>query len=162
MVIIINKISLVCDIANIACFNKRNLKPKLEYIDLFYELVTNEIEVISIADSALYHKIDDQKRYKKEYLQTKIILEAPAGIAADVFILKYGYENSSLIVSNDRFREYDFVDKKWLMEHQVKFMIINNQLIFQPKIDEILNGNSDHLTKQGILKNYSPIINMTG
>ena len=125
---------LVCDISNIASFNKRNNCPKLKYIDFLFVTIPKEIEIFGIADCYLYHQIDDKERYKKEYLIQKLILEAPAGIAADNFILTYALEKDAGILSNDRFTQYDFVSEKWLGEHQIKFMFIKNQLILQEPI----------------------------
>lgn len=128
---------LVCDISNIASFNKRNICPKIEYIDLLFATIPEEIEIIGIADCSLYHQIDDKERYKKEYLIPKLILEAPPGIAADNFVLTYSLEKDAGILSNDRFTQYDFVSEKWLEAHQIKFMIIKSQLILQEPIGSL-------------------------
>jgi len=125
---------LVFDISNIASLNKRNTFPKIEYIDLLFTTIPKEIEIIGIADCSLYHQIDDKERYKKEYLIPKLILEAPAWIAADNFVLSYALEKDAGILSNDRFNQYDFVSEKWLEEYQIKFMIIKSQLILQEPI----------------------------
>lgn len=146
---------LVCDISNIASFNKRNTYPKIEYIDLLFATIPKEIEIIGIADCSLYHQIDDKERYKKEYLLPKLILEAPAGIAADNFVLAYALEKDAGILSNDRFNQYDFVSEKWLEAYQIKFMIIKSQLILQEPIEFLFKtgeivGSSINI--QGILK----------
>lgn len=61
----------------------------------------------------------------------RLIFEAPAGIAADNFILVYALRKDAVILSNDRFAEYEFASKEWLKEHRIRFMIIKNQLILQ-------------------------------
>ncbi len=130
---------LVCDISNVASFNKRKNKPKVKYIDLLFNTVPNEFEIMGIADCSLYHQIDDNKRYKKEYLVPELIFEAPNGVEADNFILTYALQNDTLVLSNDKFRQYDFVSKNWLEEHRICFMIIKNQLFFQEPTDLIFS-----------------------
>jgi len=129
--VIIIKKEIICDISNVACYNKRNEKPKLKYIDLLYNKIPDKFELIGIADCSLYHQIDEKKRYKREYLNTKLILEAPASTRADDFILPFAYINENLIISNDRFKQYDFISEDWLKTHRISFMIINDQLILQ-------------------------------
>ncbi len=142
---------MVCDISNIAFFNKRNGKPKIEYIDLLFASIPRDIETIGIADCALYHQIDSKKLYKTKYLIPKIIFEAPAEIEADDFILSYAKENDALILSNDRFRQYDIVSEEWLRVHQIRFMIIENQFYFEQKfvklVGDVLYENPHELNK---------------
>jgi len=132
---------LVCDISNIASFNKRNNNPKMKYIDLLFATIPKEIEIVGIADCSLFHQLDDNERYKKEYLLPKLILEAPAGIAADNFILTYALQKNALILSNDRFTQYDFVSEEWLEEHRIRFMIIKDQLILQQPVEFAFNDS---------------------
>ncbi len=138
---IVIKSKLVCDISNIAHHNKRNDIPSLENIDLLFSKIPEEYEIVGIADCSLYHQINDKKRFKTKYLIPKMIYEAPAGIAADNFILTYALERNAKILSNDRFTEYDFISEKWLEEHQIKFMIIKNQLIFQEPLGNLFESN---------------------
>ena len=142
---------MVCDISNVAFFNKRNDKPKLEYINLLFVSIPGDIETVGIADCALYHQIDNKKQYKTKYLIPKIIFEAPAEIEADDFILSYAKENNALILSNDRYRQYDIVSEDWLREHQIRFMIIENQFYFEQKfvklVEEVFNENFYELNK---------------
>ncbi len=147
----VENIKMVGDISNVAFFNKRSDKPKLEYIDLLYSSISREIETIGIADCALYHQINEKKLYKTKYLIPKIILEAPAGIEADDFILSYAKEKNALILSNDRFRQYDIVSEDWLNEHQIRFMIIENQFFFEQRfvklVGEVLNEITPEINK---------------
>lgn len=139
MIIIINLI--VCDISNVACFNKRNGLPKLEYIDLLFAIIPKEIEVVGIADCSLYHHIDEKKRYKEKFLIPKLIVEAPARSSADSFILTYALQNDAFILSNDRFRQYDFVSEQWLEEHRICFMILRGQLIFRHPLENMFKNS---------------------
>ncbi len=143
-------LQFICDISNISCFNKRKEKPRLRNIDLFYSKIPEEIKIVGIADSSLYHQIDDKKRYKKQYLNSKIITEAPAGYKADGFILTYAFDNNTLIISNDQFKEYEFIPQDWLKKHRIGFMIISEQFYFENPIELIIEkiiGQNDLKTK---------------
>jgi len=85
---ITNNKNFVCDISNIASFNMRMGKPKLHYIDTFFDAIPADYKIIAVADNSLYRKIDDKKGYKEKYLSNSKILEAPAKSAADIFILQ--------------------------------------------------------------------------
>ena len=148
MIKIIEKI--VVDISNIASYNKRNEKPKLSYIDLLFSTIPKEIGIIGIADCSLYHQIDDQPQYKKEYLIPKRIVEAPARFRADGFILTYAHENNINIITNDRFENYSFIPSEWLNSHRIGFMIIKEQLIFEKPISLMFNNISELKNKNNI------------
>jgi len=54
-------------------------------------------------------------------------------------------------LSNDRYRQYDIVSEEWLREHQIRFMIIENQFYFEQKfvklVEEASNENFYELNK---------------
>lgn len=110
---------------------------------MLFSVIPKDYEIVGIADCSLYHNIDDKMRYKKDYLIPKLIYEAPAGIAADYFILTYAIDIEAKILSNDRFCEYGFVSEKWLKEHQIKYMIIQNQLIFQEPMGTLFKNSEE-------------------
>ena len=133
------------DVSNLAHHNKRDDRASLSNVDLLYSTISEEWEIVGIADCSLYHNIDEKDRYKREYLIPKKIYEAPAGCAADEFILAYAYMNDTFIISNDRFLEYEEVSVEWLSKVQIKFMIIKNQLILQQPLKHYMaiHLNSD-------------------
>ncbi len=135
---IIIKKELVTDIANIACFNMREQAAKLSYIDALYKTIPKEIEIVGIADISLFRKIDERIRYKRSYLIPKRIIEAPSKTKADEFILNYALEKNAFILSNDQYREYNFVPEDWLEEHRVSFMFIKGKIIFQYPLNDII------------------------
>ncbi|KKM83436.1 hypothetical protein LCGC14_1309440 [marine sediment metagenome] len=135
---IIIKKELITDIANVACFNMREQAAKLSYIDALYKTIPKEIEIVGIADISLFRKIDERIRYKRNYLIPKRIIEAPSKTKADEFILNYALEKNAFILSNDQYREYNFVPEDWLEEHRVSFMFIKGQIIFQYPLDDII------------------------
>lgn len=143
-------IQIVSDISSIAWFNCRGGKPKIKNIDLMYESIQKEFKIIGIADSSLYHKIDNKKEYKEKYLETKIIIEAPAYVPADIYIIKFALKNESYILSNDTFKEFDFFDKNWMKTQRITFMIIENQFfIFNPQINTQIE-KSNHQINQTV------------
>jgi len=137
--VIIIKKELITDIANIACFNMREQTAKLVYIDALYKIFPKDIEIIGIADMSLFWKIDERIRYKGEYLIPKRIIEAPSKTKADEFILNYAMEKNAFILSNDQYREFDFVPEDWLEEHRISFMFIKGKLVFQNPLNDLIN-----------------------
>ncbi len=57
--------------------------------------------------------------------------------------MTYALENDLKILSNDRFTEYDFISEEWLVEHQIKFMIIQNHLIFQEPVSNLFKAEME-------------------
>jgi len=137
--VIIIKKELITDIANIACYNTREQAAKLAYIDALYGTFPKEIEIVGIADMSLFKKINERIRYKREYLIPKRIIEAPSKTKADEFILNYAMEKNAFILSNDQYREYDFVPVDWLEEHRINFMFIKGKLVFQYPLNDLIN-----------------------
>jgi len=157
-VIKIKKI-IIADISNIAHYNCRGAQPRQQNIDLLFSTIPDEIELISIADCSLYHKIDDREKYKKEYLIPKLIIESPARTRADDFILTYAAKNNCYILSNDRFEGYSFISKDWVDNHRISFMIINNQLIFQCPERLIFDIHPELQNEAELMESNKEIIN---
>ena len=138
-VIIIIKKELIADIANIACFNMREQTAKLAYIDALYTIFPKCIEIIGIADVSLFRKMKERFRYKREYLIPKRVIEAPSKTKADEFILNYAMEKNAFILSNDQYREYDFISEDLLEEYRISFMFIKGKLVFQYPLNDLIN-----------------------
>lgn len=150
---------IITDISNLVYYNSRGDQPKLKNIDFLFSTIPENIELIGIADSSLYHQIDDKVRYKKEYLIPKLIIEAPARTRADDFILTYATKNDCYILSNDRFEGYSFISKDWIDTHRISFMIINNQLIFQRPEHLIFEIYSELQNEEELMESDREIIN---
>ena len=125
--------TIVSDIANKAHHNCRGNKPRLENVDLIFSSKFKNFNIIGIADRSLYHHFDDKnrKRYKKEYLETKLVYESPANSPADDFILAYAYANKYYVCSNDRFLNYSWPPRQWIDSHRICYMIIKGELILK-------------------------------
>lgn len=150
---------IIADISNIAHYNCRGAQPRQQNIDLLFSTIPDEIELISIADCSLYHKIDDKKNYKKDYLIPKLIIESPSRTRADDFILTYAAKNNCYILSNDRFEGYSFISKDWVDNHRISFMIINNQLIFQCPEHLIFDIHPELQNEAELMESNKEIIN---
>jgi hypothetical protein len=86
-------------------------------------------EPIIMADAALRHQIDDQRRFE-EMIESGAIKQAPAGTDADYFILSFARELNATVVSNDRFKDRmaQFPDAR---DRVIRFMIVNNEVVLE-------------------------------
>jgi len=98
---------------------------------LFDKLRSFQIEnYLIICDRSLNYTIDDPKEYS-ELIKTGKIIETPGGTEADHFILKYAKNNDAFIISNDLFKEFEFIfGKEWIRSKRISFKIINDKLYF--------------------------------
>jgi hypothetical protein len=106
-------------------------------IDNLTSLGTSMKSIVVICDASLRYKIDNQSKYSKLKNQ-RIILESPAGIKADKFILNYCLKHPNcLIVSNDLFREYyrQLPDSQWIKRHRIGFLKIKSEASLVPMQD---------------------------
>ena len=134
-----NQKEYVIDGANICGLS--NKKPIIEDLNLVLKKLnkmgTSKERIIVICDASLRHTIDDPIEYKK-LISQGIIVESPAGIKADKFILNYCLNNAAcLIISNDLFREYysQFPDTQWIKRHRIGVLKIKNKILLVPMRD---------------------------
>ncbi len=136
------KILILIDGSNVA-FNRRcGKKAMLENIDLMMLYLEDlekghEIEHEFLVDANLRHIINDDATLQHLISENKIN-ECPVGIKADEFIMEYFYgnEETTIIISNDRFKEYKFNANDRLF----RFMIINDKIII-PRLKEFVKKN---------------------
>ena len=109
-----NKMYILVDGANVA-FSRKIGKNKARFANL--EIMLRFLEGIKanfaidyeiIADATLKHRIDDASHLEAAYKSGKII-ECPAGVKADEFIIEFVNENPNdvIVISNDNFTEYN-------------------------------------------------------
>jgi len=121
-------------------FNSRikfRIKNLLLVIEKLTTLGAHKENIIIICDATLRHKIDDPNKYYRLKKQG-IILESPAGIKADKFILNYCLSHSNcLIISNDLFKEYydQLPDAHWIKIHRIGVLKIKNDILLVPMQD---------------------------
>lgn len=138
------KIEILVDGSNIAFFlrdERKNAKlSTLEFLIFYLENIKktygNKYQIIT--DASLKYRIDDNHELEEYYKRGKII-ECPKGVKADDFIIEYAnrYPDSTIIISNDCFKEYDTSN---LMI--IKFGLIFNDIVLKPNLLEILNNLS--------------------
>jgi hypothetical protein len=125
------------------CWYKTNqfYRPVLRnLILLIRELISKEIkkcEIKIFCDASLRHTIDEPKKYEAS-LEKRLIIETPAGIQADNFILNYCFKHeNTLIISNDLFKKYytQLPDPKWILRKRVSFCIVNNEIFLVPMLN---------------------------
>lgn len=105
-------------------------RARLANIDLVSARLREDgFEPIVVADAALRHQIDDERRYE-EMVENGDIRQAPAGTDADYFILSFARELDALVLSNDRYKDRieAFPDAR---ERAIRFMIVNDEVVFE-------------------------------
>jgi len=136
------RIEILVDGSNIAFFLRNDRKnAKLSTLESLISYLENrkktyDIEYQIITDASLKYRIDDNPKLEEYYKHGKIV-ECPRGVKADDFIIEYAnrYPDSTIIISNDSFREYNTSN---LMI--IKFGLIFNDIVLKPDFHEILNN----------------------
>lgn len=127
--------SIVIDASNVAhnSNNTSNKKVSAQRIITMIEFLKAKgfIDITTIADASLRHKVADPEQYdklKKEYQY----IEAPRETSADNFILDLVKAKHCLVVSNDTFRQWKMQDS-WVAEnidyYRLSFIINNNEVL---------------------------------
>ena len=84
---------------------------------------------ILIADASIKHEVDDKNNYESMVIK-KVVREAPAGRAADIFILKRARKMDCKFLTNDLYRDYyDKFDKDWIFTHRLTCMVEDGEII---------------------------------
>lgn len=125
------------ELSNIAIVDGSNVahstegdRPRLFNIKLVCDkLIEEGYEPVVVADAALRHQIDDQRRYE-ELVDDGQIKQAPAGTDADYFILSFARELAASIVSNDRFKDRikSFPEAR---DRVIRYMIVSDEVVLE-------------------------------
>jgi len=134
------KIKIIVDGSNIA-FSSRNEKkqPKIQNLKIMINYLDNlaqiyPIEFKIIVDASLRYRID-LKNELEDLEKIGKIIQSPCKHTADEFILEYArrYPEETVIISNDRFSEYN--TKRITC---CNFLIIFDEIIIKPTLKELL------------------------
>ena len=136
-----DKVYIIVDGSNIA-FYKRTHKKKAKYKNL--EIVKEYLQDLSkkspicweiVIDASLRHMIDDKDALERA-IKKGLIIQCPDNIEADKFILEFFslHPENTLIISNDNFKKYKIDNLK-----NFKFVILFEELILEPKIEQFLD-----------------------
>ncbi|HEY0005443.1 MAG TPA: hypothetical protein VGB17_11590 [Pyrinomonadaceae bacterium] len=90
---------------------------------------------IIIVDASLKHRIDDPDQLEK-LIQQQTVRQTPAGTDADYFVLEIAAQNDALVITNDRYRDYQ-EQYPWIEERRVPLMIIGGQVQLYEKPCEL-------------------------
>ncbi len=130
---------IIVDGSNIANSKRsRKGKARLENLHIIFKYLkqlqntyTFSFEIVT--DATLQYQIDNRDLLKHEYNFSKYT-QCPNKIEADQFILEFHkqHPNETLIISNDNFTKYNVPN---LNLH--KFVIIFNEIIIKPNIEDI-------------------------
>ena len=88
-------------------------------------------------------KKGEDERLFYEMLKEENVVEAPADVDDDWFILKFAIEQNSLIISNDLFRDYQEKYPQYggiINKITVKYSFIGKGLIFGENLDTLISS----------------------
>jgi len=146
------KTKIIIDGSNIA-FATRNHKKQPRFQNLkiiieFLENITKEfpVEFKIIVDASLRHQIDS-KRNLEELERVGKIIQTPSNHTADEFIIAYAQKHpeETIIISNDRFREYN-TDNLFLCN----FVIMFDDIIISPNLRQQFSFNNKIIERSQI------------
>jgi len=137
----LDKVYIIVDGSNIAYY-KRTHKKKAKYNNL--EIIKNFLLDLSkkfpicweiVVDASLRYMIDDKDALERA-IKKGLIIQCPDNIEADKFILEFfsRHPENTLIISNDNFKKYKIDNLK-----NFKFVILFEELILEPKIEQFLD-----------------------
>jgi len=137
-----DKVYIIVDGSNIAYY-KRTHKKKAKYKNL--EIVKEFLQDLSInfpicweivIDASLRYMIDDKDALERA-IKKGLIIQCPGNIEADIFILDFfsRHPKDTAIISNDNFKKYKIDNLK-----NFKFVILFEELILEPKIEQFLDS----------------------
>ena len=143
------KTKIIIDGSNIA-FASRNheRKPKFQNLVIiinFLENIANNfpIEFKIIVDASLRHQIDSKNKLEQLERIGKIT-QTPCNHTADEFIIEYAqrYPEETIIVSNDRFSEYNTENLSLC-----NFVIMFDEVIIKPSLKQQFEVHNKDLNK---------------
>lgn len=136
------KYHVIVDGSNIAFSHRNdNRKPKLENIEKMITFLKTTsknfpIEFRIIVDASLRYQIDNKEKLE-ELEKVGLIIQCPCNHQADDFIIDYArmYPEDTIILSNDKFREYD---TNGLVI--CNFIILFDDVILKPNLNEYIGS----------------------
>jgi len=127
---------LLVDITNILNMDKnKNHKIKVDNIQKVGDAVTSLEHVPRmIADASMRHNVDDADLYE-ELVDDGIVIQSPAGIKADEYILEIAKVEKCKFLTNDKFEEYwkEF-GKDWIFNNRLTCLFFNGKFIIRNNI----------------------------
>lgn len=88
---------------------------------------------IIIVDASLKHEVDDPDQLEV-LIGNGTIKQAPAGTDADYFLIRMAEEHEALIVTNDRYQNYED-QYPWIKDRSLPLMIIDGVVeLYEPRM----------------------------
>ncbi|MEE9377878.1 MAG: hypothetical protein V3V33_07560 [Candidatus Lokiarchaeia archaeon] len=132
---LIHYINSLVDITNILNMDKdENNNIKVNNIPKVSDAVVSKgYTPKMIADASMRHRVDDD--IYAEMIEDKIIIQAPAAVKADEYILEVARVENCKFLTNDRFEEYwDEFGKDWIFNHRLTCLFFNGKFIIRNKV----------------------------
>lgn len=130
-----SKIAVV-DGANVAYEEKSKAgSPKVgNIVAVNQTLKLKGYDPIIIIDASLKHEVDDPDQLEV-LIGNGTIRQAPAGTDADYFLIRTADEHKALIVTNDRYQNYE-EQYPWIKERRLPLMIIDGVVeLYEPRLE---------------------------
>jgi hypothetical protein len=127
-----NKLMIV-DITNILNLDKQNSQElKVQNIIKVHRAIFSlGYKPVMIADASMRHHVDDRDLYK-ELVNNGTVIQSPAGIKADEYILEVAKSENSKFLTNDKFEEYwDEFGLDWIKKNRVTCLFFNGKFIIR-------------------------------
>jgi len=145
----LDKIYIIVDGSNIA-FSKRTQKKKAKFQNL--ETINKYLSTLKklfpikweiIVDASLRHYIDNKEKLEHA-INTGKIIQGPSKAESDEFFLEYfkRHPENTLIISNDNFEDYPTFNSS-----AFKFVIMFDEIIIKPDLEEFLKSHIKNITK---------------
>lgn len=134
MLISVLEKAITCDLNNYLYDDKDSKgKLKIENVDILDEALRKlgYTKIILIASSTLRKKIDKPKKYE-EMIKQKRIIQAPALIDNDWYILELAKKLDTVILSNDKFKDYwDEFGEDWIRQRRKTFIFFEGRVFIK-------------------------------
>jgi hypothetical protein len=127
--------TMVVDITNILHLDKtKEGTLKVENIKKVHDAVASlGYSPLMIADASMEYKMDNKSLYK-DLCEEGAVIKSPAGVKADVWVLKIAKEEGYKFIANDMYREYaDKYGKDWIFDNRLTCMHANGKFYIQDK-----------------------------
>ncbi|MHA2340169.1 MAG: NYN domain-containing protein, partial [Candidatus Hodarchaeales archaeon] len=122
---------LVVDLTNILYEDQdKNKKLRISNIlSIRKTLLSKGYNPFFIVDASTKYGVDDKEQYEM-LVKQNLIRQAPAGRAADKFVLRCAQKWNCKFLTNDQFTEYwDEFGKEWIFKNRITCMFIEGELI---------------------------------
>ena len=126
---------LIIDLTNILNLDKGEDKIlKVENINKIRDAtISLSYAPIMVADASMKYHLDNQEVYE-DLNEHKFIIQSPAGVKADEYVLEIAKREKTKFLTNDKYEEYwEEFGKDWIFENRLTCIFVNGKFIIRDK-----------------------------